>query len=286
MGRTLPAVTTRSLRVMCRLLARLLAAAGPVGVTPSGGILGHMTGEFFDDDYDPLAPMLAGDEACADSESLGSFGPGSEDGPLELGDVDDGGFGDGIVRIWVDDDGRLEKVRVSPYWFKKLQGSDTLAGCFNQAFQVAGMRLASPKEAKLPDLDEELGELPEPTFENLRIVRLMIEENSRLIAAAAEEAAQLPAAPQRRLTARHEGATVVLDADGRPDEVRFDEAWLDEVQVGPLANAVMRAANKAYAQRVPSEPDPRFATLDDYQHRQELLLAGLFRMLNPKKVNP
>ncbi|WP_297749865.1 hypothetical protein [uncultured Tessaracoccus sp.] len=277
---------THSVEATCLLYPRLLAAAGTVGVTPSGGILGYMTGGFFDDDYDPLAPMLAGEEACADSESLGSFGPGDEDDPLELGDVDDGGFGDGIVRIWVDDDGRLEKVRVSPYWFKKLQGSDTLAGSFNQAFQVAGMRLASPKEAELPDFDEELGELPEPTFENLRIVRLMIEENSRLIAAAAEEAAQLPAVPQRRLTGRHEGAIVVLDADGRPDEVRFDEAWLDEVQVGPLANAVMRAANKAYAQRVPSEPDPRFVALDDYQHRQELLLAGLFRMLNPKKVNP
>ena len=148
------------------------------------------------------------------------------------------------------------------------------------------MRLASPTEAELPDFDEELGELPEPTLENLRIVRLMIEENSRLIAAAAEEAAQLPAAPQRRLTARHEGATLVLDADGRPSEVRFDEAWLDDIQVGPLANAVMHAANKAYAKRVPLESDPRFAALDDHQHRQELLLAGLFRMLNPKKVNP
>lgn len=256
------------------------------GLTPSDGTLGYMTGGFFDDDYDPLAPMLASDESCADAESLGSFGPGDEDDPLDLDDVDDGGFGDGVVRIWVDDDGRLEKVRVSPYWFKKLQGSDTLAGSFNQAFHVAGMRLASPTEAELPDFDEELGELPEPTLENLRIVRLMIEENSRLITAAAEEAAQRHAVPQRRLTGRHEGATVVLDADGRPSEVRFDEAWLDDIQVGPLANAVMHAANKAYAKRVPFESDPRFAALDDHQHRQELLLAGLFRMLNPKKVNP
>lgn len=256
------------------------------GLAPSGGILGYVTGGFFDDDYDPLAPMQASDEACADSEPLGSFGPGDEDDPLELGDVDDGGFGDGVVRIWVDDDGRLEKVRVSPYWFKKLQGSDTLAGSFNQAFHVAGMRLASPTEAELSDFDEELGELPEPTLENLRIVRLMIEENSRLITAAAEEAAQRPAVLQRRLTGRHEGVTVVLDADGRPSEVRFDEAWLDDVQVGPLASAVMHAANKAYAKRVPVEPDPRFAALDDHQRRQELLLAGLFRMLNPKKVNP
>lgn len=77
------------------------------GLAPSGGILGYMTGGFFDDDYDPLAPMQASDEARADSESVGSFGPGDEDGPLDLGDVDDGGYGDGVVRIWVDDDGRL-----------------------------------------------------------------------------------------------------------------------------------------------------------------------------------
>lgn len=255
-------------------------------MTPLIGILVHISREFFDDDYDPLAPMPAGGDAYEESDAVGSFGPGGDDGPLELGSVDDGGFGDGIVRIWVDDDGRLEKVRVSPHWFDKLQGSDTLAGSFHQAFHLAGLRLSSPQDAGLPDLDDELGELPEPTLENLRTVRLMIEENSRLIAAAAEEAAQRPMPTQRRCTGRYQGVTMVLDADGRPDEIRFDEAWLDGVQVGPLANAVMHAANKAYAQCVPSEPDPRFAALDEYRHRQELLLAGLFRMLNPKKVTP
>lgn len=40
------------------------------GLTPSGGILGYMTGGFFDDDYDPLAPMLAGDEASREFSGI------------------------------------------------------------------------------------------------------------------------------------------------------------------------------------------------------------------------
>lgn len=224
--------------------------------------------DLFDDEYDPLAPPPPT--------------PGEAQQQAALGEEGDGGFGggDGIVRIWFGEDGRLSKVRVSPVWYQRLQGSDTLEGAFHQAFRLSGMRVASaePLAAAEPEPERLFTDVPEPTSEN-------IERHLQLMFALQREwrqemeAAEAPA-PRPPARGKSEGVTVTLDDAGHPAHIEFDQMWLDDAQVGPLCVHVMEATHKAYQRYVP-HTDPRLELMDRYRAAHETLVSGLHRMLNP-----
>ncbi|RRD45589.1 hypothetical protein, partial [Tessaracoccus sp. OH4464_COT-324] len=127
--------------------------------------------DYFDDEYDPLAPVFYSDEGEAGDDGLGDvpaadgFGAGRdvlaeretaareaaelaaarggflafsraageavavaqervEQAQASLGCLvgDDGGFGaGGLVRVWFDRGRRLERVRISPVWHRRLR---------------------------------------------------------------------------------------------------------------------------------------------------------------------
>lgn len=240
-----------------------------------------MSHNLFDDDYDPLAPPPAGAAEVGPAvEHARRAGIEARD---ELGTEGDGGFGggDGIVRIWFDDEGRLSRVRVSPVWFKKLQGDATLESAFHQAFRMASMGVASTDVPQPDEIDPAVfGELPPPTLENTRAYLAMINEHLTQWRGAVERAEAEPLAAGRRVTGRVTGVALTLDEHGHPHTITFDQRWLDDAQVGPIINAVMAAADKAYAQYVPS-PNPVLDELERHRAEHRVLMAGLHRMFNP-----
>ena len=93
----------------------------------------------FDDEAVPVAPAPALDEAT----------------PEEPEEVGDGGISDAdrLVRLWLEDT-RIVKVRLSPVWFHRITGRDTLESHFRQAMMLSTLHLPA-----LPDdPDDEDGE--------------------------------------------------------------------------------------------------------------------------------
>lgn len=223
----------------------------------------------FDDDFDPLAPPDYGD--VADGEVVEQSAGGFSDS-------------DGIVRIWFEG-GLLSKVRISPVWFHKVLGDDTLEGHFRQAFANAAFAVTEPPSEGAdhdtePERYEEFERLPALSPASLSaFARLFEEHEARIDAALRQRGEPMPGGSATEGTAL--GVTVVLDARGRPESVRFEEDWLDDVQVGAIAAAVVAAAADAHGRY--EAPEVSSPELDDLFEQRELLLAAHRAMLNPRR---
>lgn len=248
-----------------------------------------------DDDYDPLAPPPAGDKdpdsrAPFDPAPDADFAPAPADAPVvadeePMGDEGDGGFSDseGIVRIWVED-GRLVRVRVSPIWYRRLQGGRTLANCFDQALLLSSLRVAQAPGEPSGEFPPEIAELK---FDNLpRVNRRSIaafakvfEDQERRFGEALARHAENPPKPVE-VSGRSKGVTVRLDRHGRAQSVSFDEAWLDDAHAGAICTHVQLAAEAAYARYRPVEPDAELAELTT---ERQIISAAYAAMLNNRR---
>ena len=256
-----------------------------------------MSTSLFDDDelYDDVpAPMLSDEPAGHDDEPQDAgdadlLAPPSFGGPEDaeaFTDEGDGGISDPdkIVRLWFDD-GQLSKVRLSPVWFRRITGSDTLENHFRQALLVANVRVAKVPEGE-PEPDDEYPDvdfsgLPDFDDRSFAAYMALVEEfNAQWDEAIA--AADGAAAPEVTPTVgRVKGVTVTLDRAGRASEVAFDEKWLDDAQVGQICNAVVAAAQDAYSRYSPPERDE---TLDRFADEHKLLMAGFRKLVTPKEM--
>lgn len=228
----------------------------------------------FDDDFDPLAP------------------PDFGDAPDEAADPGVGGFADPdrIVRVWVEDN-RLTKVRVSPVWFRRVMGEDTLENHFRQAFAEASFSLASvPDESTAPvdededglaDDDAAFDQLPRLSKASLAAFGELFAQVERRIDEAVDSSAPGRAEPAPPTVGTAQGVTVVLDARGRACDVQFEEDWLDEAQVGAIGSAVLAAAQDAYARH--GDTGDAHPELDDLLEERRLLMAAYRAMLNPRR---
>lgn len=242
-----------------------------------------------DDDAIP-APEIADEagperEAAHDEADLlaaPAFGE-PDDEPEDDGD---GGVSDPdkIVRLWVED-GRLTKVRLSPVWFRKIIGTDTLENHFRQAFAVASIAVASVPEGE-PELDDEyptvdftsLPDFDDTTF--AAYMELIDEFNASWDQAIAE--ADGAASPEAEPTVgRVKGVSVTLDRAGRAQDVAFDDKWLDDAQVGQICTAVVAAADDAYSRYTPPARDE---TLDRFADQHKVLMAGFRKLVTPKEM--
>lgn len=237
-----------------------------------------MADDLFDDDYDPLARP----ESATSAEDAADP---AVDGELGDADVDFGSVsgGDGIVRIWFDDDRRLSKVRVSPVWFERLQGSQTLESAFAEAFRLAHLDVGKPRSFPAPEQEDETDDVvPEFSLENLRA---MTAELSSLMdewdAAVERRLAADPAPEPRRVVGRSEGVTVTLNTAGYPWSVAFDQRWLDDAQVGAICTHVLAAAQRAQSAFVPAV-DEAVAELAHFKGRHDRLMTRALRMMDPE----
>lgn len=237
-----------------------------------------MSDDLFDDEYDPLAPPSA-------SPAGGSVDGAHDDADTDdWSSVDDGSVtgGDGIVRIWLDDDGRLTKVRVSPVWFKKLQGSQTLDGAFAQAFLLGGARVVQPAPAEPAEDSQPDDDVPPPPEDAMEVIFERLEAlRGEWDAARQRWQSEPPPPPPAPAVGRSEGVTVKLGNTGWPASVTFDEHWLDNAQVGAICTNVQLAADRARAAFVPPL-DPHAEELAQFEREHDALMNSLRRMLDRK----
>lgn len=224
------------------------------------GILGVVSTEFFDDDYDPLAPPVSG--SAAEPEAT----------------LDESVEGGKIVRLRFED-GKLVSVRLSHNWYERLQPGQSLAGAFEEAFLLATATIAQPEtqNVDVTQLDYQLPELSPQTIDNYAaLLRSHSVEWQRAIQN------QTPEPDQRYAMGEQAGVRVVLNQAGQPARIVFDEAWVINSPAGTISNTVLAATRKAYAQYDP-QPDPRNELLDRYRIEHEILMEGFRRLLDSRR---
>lgn len=236
----------------------------------------------FDDEAVPVAPAPALDEAT----------------PEEPEEVGDGGISDAdrLVRLWLEDT-RIVKVRLSPVWFHRITGRDTLESHFRQAMMLSTLHLPALPDDPDDEAGEDFVDSTDPDAlpaDVQRVFNQLTALGPRTLAAfeqviadldaryaAAEERASEPRPVAPAVTGSVRGATVTLDANGYAVDVAFDQAWLDGAQVGQICAAVQAAADKAYERFEPATVEP--SELDALSEERAVVMAAFRAMLNPRR---
>lgn len=225
-----------------------------------------------DGPIDPIGLSEDGD-ALAPDDLLVPMGAGEEWTP-------DQGYPDSSlsVRIWVDDDKRLTKVRISNRWRERAKGT-SLSSMFDEAFLLANATLgsATPPMSGVPDD----GSTSDPlSWDSLDAI---LAETTRLAA----QAAALDRLPPDEVTpnrwvgapveahSANQMVAVRLSIHGRTEKVAFSEQWLRQARVAEVCDAVLEAHRAAYAQFVPPvfEPGDRQRLADAYARLQYQSMA-------------
>lgn len=224
-------------------------------------------GDFVDRDLE--APVPGEDDPGLEGPVFGDGGWSPEDGYPDS---------TGSVRIWVDDDRRVTKVRVSNRWRERSRGT-TLSSMFDEAFLLAFSRVGfgTEPDQSTPAVDapklsgQALAELQQQSFE------------------LAEESARLDALPESEVRpSRWEGAAVVgtsenqlvtvrLTLFGYTERVVFDDAWLAQSRVSQICDAVMEAHQDAYSRFVPPVYEP--GEREELAFRMDRVSATLMAMM-------
>jgi hypothetical protein len=230
------------------------AGDGPTGqLTPTGDDLDGAASD------DLLVPTGAGEEWTPDQ--------GYPDSSLS-------------VRIWVDDDRRLTKVRISNRWRDRARGT-SLSSMFDEAFLLANATLGSSTLPVAP-APEEAAPTDVLSWDSLDAI---LAETTRL----AKEAAALDQLPPDQVTpnrwvgvpveaySANQMVAVRLSVQGRTEKVAFSEPWLRQARVAEVCDAVLEAHRNAYAQFVPPvfEPGDRQRLADAYARLQNQSMALL-----------
>ena len=193
------------------------------------------------DELDPSRPDYGTDEPIDDeeqSEDQDAWSPAQGFCPK-----------DGLLRIWVDDQVHLTKMRLSPNWRERAKGA-TIETLLQRAFRLAEIALSRrPNPLQFPP------SLPEAKARPLS-GELLQEINNRQ----AEVLEQLAALDQRGgdQPGRWEGAsvtgralnhkcTVKVSCLGVTESVEFDDLWLKTASALQIADALVTAHKDAYA---------------------------------------
>lgn len=185
------------------------------------------------------------------------------------------GFPDqrGIVRVWANEDGTLDRVRVSLHWRDKLKDTP-LDRCFVECFML--MNGFHQPDILVPDPEP----LPPETATGLLTWDLIASIQRQQDALDAQIAALEPSQPRWvGKTAQgsdfEDGVIVELDLHGRPVVARFDQEWLDTPATSSeIARGVMGAYRRARKAYVPptAEYDERTRLVQRKRQLNQLLM--------------
>jgi hypothetical protein len=184
------------------------------------------------------------------------------------------------VRIWVDDDKHLTKVRISNRWRERARGT-SLSSMFDEAFLLANATLGSSTPPVGPTASETA---PSDTL-SWDSLDAILAETTRL----AREAQALDKLPPDQVTpnrwvgapveafSTNQMVAVRLSIHGRTEKVAFAEQWLRQARVAEVCDAVLEAHRAAYARFVPPvfEPGDRQRLADAYARLQNQSMALL-----------
>lgn len=204
-----------------------------------------------DQEFDELDPMAAPVGAVSDAEDEdggdGLFGEAR--GPWDP----TSGFPDGlgVLRIWIDDEGRITKVRLSPSWREKL-GKTPLAVAFGQSFTYINS-WARP-EAKGVDLSADDRQASQPFgWEQIdRIARRTTQLQEQLDSLGPEAEGQLRG---RKVVGESPDklCAITLELNGELGGIQFNGRKLAESRVRDVTDAVVKAHAAALAEFEPGE---------------------------------
>lgn len=189
------------------------------------------------------------------------------------------------VRVWTDDEGRINKVRVSLYWKERLDGTSldelTLMAC----------RLAANYFP--PRLDPTIEVAPVPDRLAQRFSHELITSIEEAQTKLEEELRELEETQPADLEDRWVGQNaegfafgrkvhVVLDFQGNTQQVTFDPAWLQSANSSEIAEGILTAHKAAYANYQPPTLERGQRSRISAQHLmlREELTAALRRGFN------
>lgn len=218
------------------------------------------------DELDPAAVHVGNDTPTYDASEQGD--PLARD--LGRGFIDH----TGTVRVWVDDDARLIRVRVTP---RSRLHADGLAAATLEALSIAQARMVT--QSWLPQVRIEPKPLTEPPS------REALERRAARIFELARE--METHRPPRFVGGGGEGSggrgrvRVVLDQLGNTSSVSFDETWLSTATPAGIASALLEAHQQAYAHYTPAELDATDYIRAEAELQQ--ITYELHSMLSPQR---
>lgn len=181
------------------------------------------------------------------------------------------------VRIWMDDEKRLTKVRISNRWRDRAKGT-SLSSMFDEAFLLANATLGS----SVPPATASAAETPQDTPLSWEALDAVLAETARLD----RESAELDEHPEEVTASRWIGASVEgynaqhtvgvrLSLHGRTEKVDFSEQWLRQARVSEVCDGIMEAHRDAYTRFSPPtyEPGDRERLAGRYARLQEQIMA-------------
>lgn len=236
------------------------------------------------DEYDPLAPMVTTDDPTAAELETDQLSDPLDSGPWSP----DKGFQDGaqVLRVFVDEDKHIVKVRMSPNWrerITKVNPKASEAEGLSKAFRTTFIQIAVLDAGSVDQSDEELDndrEAKEP---------LTWDAINKTIQASRSVAEQLDALGDGGFgqfqgqetvgTAEGNKVRLTLGVRGFAENVEFDPAWLDESRVKQVCDAVVAAYANARERFVPPTyvPGERDGLLEQQRDLRNEMLAMMRR---------
>lgn len=195
------------------------------------------------DELDPMAPPRAsfGDEEPEETDALEQSGPWTAAR----------GFSDpqGAVRVWVDENVTMSKVRMSPSWRDRV-GRNGLEAAFGVVFLQINNYFRDLKPAESIESDNRTAKRPlhwDTMWE-------LTQRNERIrtqLASLGPEAAGKWIGQAATGVAPDRSVAIVLNLHGQLDHVEFGKQWLEEARIRQISDAVVRAHVDAKSRFVP-----------------------------------
>lgn len=182
--------------------------------------------------------------------------PGQDEDDLEQDDDEwepSMGFPDpqGVLRVWLDDEGVLERVRLSLHWRSRL-GDHPLEDAFDFAFLLVN-NFRRERDHRLLHEPEEQPALEPLSWEAMSRIRGRRREIHQRLSELGEAGATAIEGHETVGTGARGKVRLGLDLDGLIQGVRFDQAWLEQARAREIGDAVVEAHRDAVARYEPPE---------------------------------
>lgn len=245
------------------------------------------TGEDELDEFDPLrAPSL--DLGDADQPPVDEDPLTIDQRPLIKADGtfdEDRGFASAasVIRVWIDDEGVINKVRVSPSWRERVAKNGGpaalatgLSRSFDQAFALINIA-RRPEYPTTPIMGETApAQTPLSWAEMARIQQALHEVRDQVSALDSPQEGRWTNVPAVGTSAGGK-VKVELNEFGGYDTVHFDPTWLHASRVGQICDAVPEAARRAKERFVPPVYEP--SEYDQLMEKSAALRSELTAMM-------
>lgn len=190
------------------------------------------------------------------------------------------GFNDptAMVRVWVDEDQVINKVRINPAWREKIKDAGRLQQAFGTIFlQINNYYRPSP-DSIVVESDQREAREPLSWDSMMRIHR----EHERLqqeFEALGPESSGTWQGQETMGSSKKNHVQITLDLHGKLARIVIDPKFLEQSRVKEVSDAVIqahRAAHDAY-QPATYEPGERDRVMDELQDNRLELLAMMRR---------